>query len=225
MKFSSDHSPRLRLSRVSSLDRMEDINEFLSRFQYPHRHPFFRNTSDSSINSQATSDNESRSLHQEIVHLMPSSDKSIPEGDGSSPGLKFDQATPRGVEYPRRYGQIRSPGEISHQSRSPIDIGDQHNIQEYSDIHQVQRRHARRSHIRRHPSTPTHLLATRLLASHVEPPLGSPVRIARPNSRMRRVFQEAGLESNSQMATSVADDDDTEWETDVSTRELNMRGQ
>jgi hypothetical protein len=42
---------------------------------------------------------------------------------------------------------------------------------------------------------------------------------------MRRVFQEAGLESNSQMATSVADDDDTEWETDVSTRELNMRGQ
>ncbi len=192
---------------------MEDINQFLSWFKYPHRHPFSRNPSDSFINSHTKSDSMSRSLHQEIAHLMPSSERFTREGDGNSsgsnaPGVKIESSCSLGVEYPRRCGQIRSRGEISHPSCSPINVDDQHNIQEYSDIHEVRWRHARRSHVKGHPSTPTRLTASRLLASHVEPPSRSSVRRARPNSRMRRAFQETGLESDSQMATSVADDDD-----------------
>lgn len=85
---------------------------------------------------------------------------------------------------------------------------------------EAQQMYAQRPAVQKRRKMPLNFFESSLSTFGTVSPLGSQLRMMRPNAQMERIFREAGLESNSHITTIKVDDDDTDWETEVSAGEL-----
>ena len=128
------------------------------------------------------------------------------------------------VECPAPKRQATSPsrsvGRISSSTVSETTSMSQPRCPKSSEDHEAQLRYACRSAVPKLRRIPSGFFADRPFAFGKVSPLGSPLRLIKPIPHLERIFGEAGLENNSCVTTAYTDDNDTDWETELSMEEV-----